>query len=63
MIAGVKMPGISWEVWILSDFRELSLWGPFGPCFGCVSLDIRTATSLHPQTGNEIRKKNLSCQI
>ena len=28
MVAGVKMPGISDEFRILSDFRELSLCGP-----------------------------------
>ncbi len=28
IVAGVKMPGIGGEFWILSDFRELSFCGP-----------------------------------
>ncbi len=33
MGSGVNMPGISGGLRILSDFRELSFCGPYGPCF------------------------------
>ncbi len=33
MVVVVKIPGIGGAFRILSEFRELSLCGPFGPCF------------------------------
>ena len=42
MVAGVKMPVFGGGFWILSDFGELSFFGPCGPC-----LEIRIFRILH----------------